>query len=131
MTSIQTNDVVLAALTKVLRVNISRLAVLTTQDTLNTYSTTHNSTIMNERIYVYTIVLAPSPSNETESPIEIVRRLQNENDTQSKLLALLPSFTTDYKIFTKEVLAAKPRVSKTATIPKLTFDSVTIEMAFW
>lgn len=101
LTSIQTSTVVLTALSKVLRVPISRMAVLTTQETMNTYSSTYNSTIMNERIYINTIVIAPNPNNETESPIDIVRRLQNDNDTQNKLLALLPSFTKDYTIYTR------------------------------
>lgn len=131
LSSIQTNSTVLTAVSKVLRIPLSRMAVLTFSTTLQNYSSTYNSTIMNQRSYVYTIVIAPNPTNETQSPIDLANSLRYSNDTQSALLTLLPSFRTDYPVYTREVLASKPRISKNATIPILTFDSVTIRMNFW
>jgi hypothetical protein len=131
LSSIQTNSTVLAAVSKILRVPLSRMAVLTYSSTLLNYSTTYNSNNMNQRSYVYTIVIAPNPTNETLSPIDIANSLRYDQDIQNALLAVLPSFRTDYPVYTLEVLAAKPRISKPAEIPILTYQSVTVRMSFW
>lgn len=131
LNNIQTNATVLAAISKVLSIPLSRMAVLTFQTVLTNNSVTYNSTIMNTRNYVYKIVIAPNPVNETTSPIDLANSLKTNSSLQAKLLALLPSLNTAYNIYTREILAAKPRISKNVTIPILTYESVTVSLSFW
>lgn len=99
--TIESNASVLAALSKVLRIPVSRMAVLTFSTVLTNKSVTFNATIMNEREYTYQIVIAPNPANETMSPIDLANSLKTNSSLQNKLLGFLPTFNTAYPIYTR------------------------------
>lgn len=68
--AIETEEDVIEALSKVLRVAAERISVLTIREILITQSSEYDGTIMNDREYVFECVVGPNPEDDSVSPLE-------------------------------------------------------------
>lgn len=91
------------------------------------------NTIMNERYYVYDIVLAPNPSDDSVSAFNTLEELGTSTDLQEKLAEFLPDFDLTYHMTAREIIREKPRFRKRnfIKVQKLTQDSAKIKVKMW
>jgi hypothetical protein len=51
---------------------------------------------MNDRTYIYDIVIGPNQNDDSIKPISILNDFINSNDSKNKVLQSLPNFITTY-----------------------------------
>jgi len=72
MSSMVNNTAFLVAFSNVLRIQSSRISVLTVTSTLANLQTTYQSSVMNNRSYIYDVVIAPDRNDDSVRPIDLL-----------------------------------------------------------
>ena len=75
--AVEDHEALILALSKVFRVSIDKLSVLTVREVLISSSNEYVGEIMNTRQYVYDIVLGPNPEDDSIVPLETVNEFLN------------------------------------------------------
>lgn len=132
-TAIQTNANVIDALSKTLRIEASRINVMTVRTLLTTQQSAFSSTVMNVRQFVFDIVIGPNPKDDSVKPLDLLNQFKSSDDSMKKMKNFLPSFVSTYTISTREIIMAIPkfRQGQEITILSATYESVKIAVNTW
>ena len=71
---------------KVLRIKKERLKILTVKENLISHQDNFVTIIMNDRYYVYDIVLAPNPSDDSVDAVETLEDFASSSDLKEKII---------------------------------------------
>lgn len=121
----------LSVLSDVWRIKASRIGVLTVQETLNALSTTYTSSVMNTRIYVYEIVVAPDVDDDSVKPIDLLNTYTKDNAQRDMLLSFVPDYITFYTETTREIIPAKPKSRQPLEAVSVSHDTVVVRVNMW
>lgn len=90
MSSPVNTTALLAALSNVWRIQLSRIGVLTVQEVQVQLQGNFTAAVMNNRTYVYEIVVAPDTSDDSTKPIDLLNAFVKNTTQQSMLASLIP-----------------------------------------
>jgi hypothetical protein len=74
---------------------------MTISEILTNQQTTYSNTVMNNRQYVYDIVIGPNAVDDTIRPIDLLQNFTSSNDQLRKMSAFLPTFISTYSMSTR------------------------------
>lgn len=80
----------LSALSNVLRIKNGRIGLLTSPQLISNLSSTYTSTVMNNRSYIYEIVVAPDADDDSTSPISLLNNFIGSDSQKYMLSQLIP-----------------------------------------
>lgn len=119
------------SLSKVLRINSSRIYILTNNQTLAAQQARFTSSVMNQRYYIYDTLIAPDPVNDVVSPKNLLNQFAADANTKNLLAEFVPEYIKSYSSPVREVFNTVPRVRVPIKVIAKTFNSVTFKVAFW
>ena len=74
---------------------------MTISEILTNQQTTYSNTVMNNRQYVYDIVIGPNAVDDTIRHIDLLQNFTSSNDQLRKMSAFLPTFISTYSMSTR------------------------------
>ena len=74
---------------------------MTISEILTNQQTTYSNTVMNNRQYVYDIVIGPNAVDDTIRPIDLLQNFTSSNVQLRKMSAFLPTFISTYSMSTR------------------------------
>lgn len=80
----------LTGLSNVWRIQQSRISLLTPTQSLTNLQNTFTSTVMNNRSYVYEIVVAPDITDDSTKPLDLLNAFLNSSSDMAMLQSLIP-----------------------------------------
>jgi hypothetical protein len=86
---------------------------------------------MNNRTYVYEIVVAPDVNDNTVRPIDLLNTFLKSTSQQAMLLSFVPQYITTYTSTTREIIPAKPRSRAPPVVIAASHDTVTVQAKMW
>lgn len=121
----------LQAFSNVLRIESSRIFILTVTSTLSMLQSQHQSTVMNTRNYIYDVVVAPDRNDDTIRPIDLLNGFIASSSSKAMLKEFIPEFILPYVSTTREIVIAKPKIRNSIRISELSHDHLTVTVGFW
>lgn len=86
---------------------------------------------MNNRSYVYEIVVAPDITDDTTKPIDLLNAFLKSSSDMAMLQSLIPQYIMTYNSKTREIIPSKPRVRSAPRVVSASHDTVSVEVKFW
>lgn len=123
--------VFLSYLSDVWRIKVGRIGVLTIQESLTTLQTTFTSAVMNSRIYVYEVVVAPDVEDDSVKPIDLLNTHTKDSTQRAMLLSFVPDYITFYTESTREIIPAKPKSRLPLVAISVSHDTVVVMVSMW
>jgi hypothetical protein len=124
-------NTLLTSLSRVWRIKMDRLAVITPQDIQDTLQSTFTPQVMNSRTYVYEVVVAPDTEDDSKKPIDLLNDFVDSDDDQYKLKTSMPEFLTSYIPSTREIMPIKPKMRLDPKITQLSHNRIQLEVYTW
>jgi hypothetical protein len=121
----------LSALSNVWRIQLSRIGLLTSNQTLNTLQSSFSSSVMNNRSYVYEVVVAPDTTDDSITPLDLLNSFIASRSEISMLLQLIPQYVTTYKSQTRPITPTKPSVRAAPIILSASHEQISVHIKFW
>jgi hypothetical protein len=87
----------ITALSKVLRIQSSRIFILTQDQVLNSQQQTYQVSVMNNRFYVYDTIITPDPTDDTIRPIDMLNNYLSDTNAQAMLKEFIPEYVSTYQ----------------------------------
>lgn len=115
----------------VLRINSSRIYILTNKQVLVDQKDTFQVSVMNKRLYIYDILVAPNPNDDSTRPVNLLKGFNEDANAKNMLLEFVPQFLKTYTSQVREVFNTVPKIRKSISITAKTYESVTFSVAFW
>ena len=131
MNNLLNTTALLSALSNVWRIQVSRIGVLTIQSTLNSLQATYTSSVMNTRIYVYEIVVAPDIEDDSIRPIDLLNTYTQDSAQRDMLLSFVPDYITSYTETTREIVPAKPKSRLPLQAVSVSHGTVVVRVNMW
>lgn len=131
MSAIVNTTAFLSALSDVWRIKVGRIGVLTVQESLNTLQTTYTSSVMNSRIFVYEIVVAPDIEDDSVRPIDLLSAYTKDYSQKDMLYASMNNYITFYTETIREIISAKPKPRLLISAESVSHDSTSIKVSMW
>jgi hypothetical protein len=119
------------ALSKVLRIESSRIFILTNSQVLASQQQNYQVTVMNSRYYVYDTLVTPNGADDTTRPIDLLNVFKNDENAKNMLLEFMPDYIKTYKSTVREIFNTVPRIRVPIQIVSKTYEAVTCSVAFW
>jgi hypothetical protein len=119
------------ALSTVLRIDSSRIYILTNQSTLSTSASTFNNQVMNNRYYIYDTLIAPNPSDDSISPYSLLSSFVQDTNAKAQLVQFMHNYVSTYNSNVRNVSSTVPQIRYPVYITTKTHDSVTFTVSFW
>lgn len=116
---------------KVLRINSSRIYILTNKQILSQQQTSFQAVVMNQRYYIYDTLVAPNPRNDDSRPLSILKNFAKSSNAKNMLAEFVPEYIKSYDSTVREVFCTVPKVRIPIKIIAKTYESVTFSVAFW
>jgi hypothetical protein len=86
---------------------------------------------MNNRTYVYEIVVAPDTTDDSVKPISLLNAFVKSASQKAMLSSFVPDYISTYASTTREIIPAKPRVRKDCDLLAVSHDTVTVQVHMW
>ena len=126
---VQNLDIV-KSLERIIRISPFRIKVLTSNYELLQIQNSMNS-YKNHPKYVYEVVISPDPTNDTTTPMDIVRQFLASNTSRGLFQNYLPDWDSSAEVEYYELRAIKPRVSAMPKAKVINLYNATFEIKFW
>jgi hypothetical protein len=120
-----------SALSQVLRISSGRIYVMTGSQLLASQQSSWQASVMNNRYYIYETVIAPNPSDDSQSPLSLLTAFANNANAQATLAQFVPQYIPSYQSQVWEIFNVVPRVRSPIKITTKTYQSVTFSVSFW
>lgn len=91
----------LAGLSNVWRIQQSRIGLLTPTQSLTNLQTTFTPTVMNNRSYVYEIVVAPDITDDSTKPLDLLNSFLKSSSDMAMLQSLIPQYIITFNSKTR------------------------------
>lgn len=101
LNSIVNSTAFLTYLSNVLRIDVSRISILTIQETLLTSQANYVSSVMNSRSYVYDVILGPNQKDDSVKPLDTLNQFIASTYQIQMLLGFVPQLITAYTMTTR------------------------------
>ena len=121
----------LTGLSNVWRIQQSRIGLLTPLQSLTSLQSSFTPTVMNNRSYVYEIVVAPDITDDTTKPLDLLNAFLKSSSDMAMLQSLVPEYIITYSSKTREIIPSKPRVRSAPHVVAASHDTVKVEVKFW
>lgn len=96
MTTTVNETHLISALSSVWRIRSSRIGILTLPQKLEDLKNTFTSSVMNNRSFVYEVVVAPDTSDDSSKPLDLLNSFVQSASSKAMLLELVPQYITTY-----------------------------------
>lgn len=129
------NDIVsnldiVKSLERIMRISPLRIKVLTSTYDLNLIRNNANQ-YKNAPKYVYEVVIAPDPTNDTITPMNIVSGFLNSSVSTGLFKEYLPNWDSSATVQYYELRSVKPRVTVMPKPRVINLYNATFEVKFW
>lgn len=127
---IVTNLDIVKSLERIMRISPLRIKVLTSIYELQEIRNSVNQ-YKNEPKYVYEVVVAPDPTNDTTTPMGIVEDFLTNPTSKGLFKDYLPDWDADAHVQYYELRAVKPRVTVMPKPVVINLYNATFEIKMW
>lgn len=129
------NDIVsnldiVKSLERIMRISPLRIKLLTSTFDLNLIRNNSNQ-YKNAPKYVYEVVIAPDPTNDTITPMNIVGGFLNSSVSTGLFKEYLPNWDSSATVQYYELRSVKPRVTVMPKPRVINLYNATFEVKFW
>lgn len=129
------NDIVanldiVKSLERIMRVSPLRIKVLTSSYDLQAIRDAANQ-YKNAPLYVYEVVIAPDPTNDTTSPLSIVTSFLSNNGSKDLFKQDLPQWNSAATIQYYELRSVKPRITIMPNPKVINLYNATFNVKYW
>lgn len=73
------------SISQVLRINSSRVYILTNRQVLTDQKDSYQVSVMNKRLYMYDVLVAPNPQDDSTRPIALLKAFSSDSNAKSML----------------------------------------------
>ena len=131
MTAVVNTTAYINALSQVLRINSSRIYVLTPSQVLTSEQGSFQASVMNNRYYIYDTIVAPNPTDDLTPPLTLLYKFLTDTNAQAMLALFITQYIPSYPSTVREIVNVVPRVRTPIKITAQTYQSVTFTVSFW
>ena len=121
---------IVKSLERIMRISPLRIKVLTSKSDLQAIKNNVNQ-YKNQPKYIYEVVIAPDPTNDTTTPKNIVEDFISNTNSKTLFLTYMPDWNSAARIPYRELRPVKPILTVMPKTKTINFYNATFTLKMW